>query len=67
MLLQQSLDGHGQLSQEALDDGAAFGKFVLHLDLQDIRGQRDETKPLRQREREREREREMGQKKTITN
>lgn len=36
---QESLNGHRQLSQEALDDGAALSKLVLHLNFQYISGQ----------------------------
>lgn len=37
--LQESLNGHRQLSQEALDDGAALSKLVFHLNFQYISGQ----------------------------
>ena len=46
MLLQQPLHRHGQLAQEALDDGPALGKLVLHLDLQHVRGQRHKVEAL---------------------
>jgi hypothetical protein len=46
MSLQESLDRHRQLSQEALDDGTAFGKLVFHLNFQHISGQGNETELL---------------------
>lgn len=36
---QESLNWHRKLSQEALDDRAALGKLVLHLNFQHISGQ----------------------------
>lgn len=38
MFLQQPLDRDGQLPEEAFDDWPTFGKFVFHLDLQNISG-----------------------------
>lgn len=38
MFLQQPLDRDGQLPEEAFDDWPTFGKFVFHLDLQNIGG-----------------------------
>jgi len=43
------LHWHGQLAQETLYDGSAFGKLVLHLNLQHIRGQRHKIKALCER------------------
>lgn len=46
MFFQQPLDRDRELPQEALDDWPTLGKFILHLDLQDVSGQRDKVKPL---------------------
>lgn len=44
--LQESLNGHRQLSQEALDDGTALGKLVFHLNFQHVSGQGHKTELL---------------------
>jgi len=46
VLLQQPLHGDGELPEETLDDRPTLGELVLHLDLQDVRGQRHEGEPL---------------------
>lgn len=46
MFFQQPLDRDRQLPQEAFDDWPTLCKLILHLDLQDISGQRHKVKPL---------------------
>lgn len=46
VFLQQPLHRHGQLPQEAFDDGPTLGELVLDFDLQDVGGQGHEVKPL---------------------
>ena len=46
MFFQQPLDWDGQLPQEALDDWPTLGKLILHLNLQNVSGQRHKVKPL---------------------
>lgn len=46
MFFQQPLDRDRELPQEALDDWPTLGKFILHLDLQDVSGQRHKVEPL---------------------
>lgn len=49
VFLQQPLHRHGQLPQEAFDDGPTLGELVLDFDLQDVGGQRHEAEPLERR------------------
>lgn len=43
MSLQQSLNRDCQLTQKALDDRTTFGKFVLDLNFQNVRHQRNKS------------------------